>query len=1169
VAENRLTGSDKRTLLLWIILGVVGAVFAQRYFFRAFPEASVDFHVSRGQAIDRAKQFVASVGENVSGYETAVAFEVDDNAKTYLEREVGLQQANQLMSHELNIWYWDVRFFRPQQEEEFHVRVSPGGQVVGYDHKVKEASAGAALERAAAEKDAQDFLSGKLGVDLSKWDFLAEEANSSKKPNRTDWSFTWEKHGFRAKDAPYRLRVTLAGDRAGSAEEFLHVPEAWERSYEKLRSTNTFYNVVAFLPWVLLLGSALWIGIALTKQGQTNWAGPIKLGIVVAILLTFMQLNNWQLDRMGYDTNTSYGSFVFGEIGKALLFGLFSAITVVLPIPGGEPLYRAAQKTQLRLAKAFTLRGMRTKEFFKSATIGISMAAAHIGFIVAFYIVANHFGAWAPQEVDYENSVNTAIPWISGVAIGMLAATSEEFLFRLFAIPFMHRLTGSRVVAVVVPAFCWSFLHSAYPNEPPYIRGLEVGLIGIVAGIVMLRWGILTTVIWHYTVDASLVGLLLIRSNNLYFKVSGVIVGAAAVAPLLFSAVAYLQRGQFEADEDLLNSAQPIEKITFEMAAGKAATAAKTRRYDALTPTAMLFLAVCLVFGGLAAWRVKTPKAGDYLKLSVNPRTVKERADEILRQHGQDPKSYRKATIFAELADPVTNEFLRRRGGIALINEVYGKEVPVAFWQVRYFRDGDAEEFSIKLGPDGGFLALNHKLSEDAAGATLSKEEAIAKAEKYLTEVKKIDLSRWTMVEADSDKRIHRTDHELCWQRNAPLDGEPAMSTNSDDHAYERIKIAVLGDEVVDYRGSYYAKPEARDEQEANEGGTTWSYIKIPDEWRRKQEELTLGRTSFSVGMPIVFLGGLGITAIVMFFKNLKSEAMEAIPWKRAAFWAALMVAGYLLTVTFGNVWQERMNMYQTAMPMKTMVGILVIGILIGLIFYIAGTVSLFGLASYFSNRAYGEERLPVGARMPANYYRDAVWIGVCGAAGLIGLQKLIEVIAAHWPAMHRSYPIAAGANFDAALPSAAAVGGALTGALYFAGLIVFIAAFVGAVAKARWMRFGMFLLGALFLTGGNWQGGADFAKQFVAEAIILAVIVFGVRRIVRFNVLGYVLLVACIGLAGAAAELLGQPEAFYRTNGYAVLMVIILMLLIPLAIWRMRSGETAASDGGVPGGGV
>ena len=49
---NRLTGVDKRALILWVLLGVVGLVFAHRYFFRAFPEASVDFKVSRAEALD-------------------------------------------------------------------------------------------------------------------------------------------------------------------------------------------------------------------------------------------------------------------------------------------------------------------------------------------------------------------------------------------------------------------------------------------------------------------------------------------------------------------------------------------------------------------------------------------------------------------------------------------------------------------------------------------------------------------------------------------------------------------------------------------------------------------------------------------------------------------------------------------------------------------------------------------------------------------------------------------------------------------------------------------------------------------------------------------------------------------------------------------------------------
>jgi len=43
VAGERLSGSEKRALLLWVVLGIIGTIFAYKYFFRAFPEASVIF----------------------------------------------------------------------------------------------------------------------------------------------------------------------------------------------------------------------------------------------------------------------------------------------------------------------------------------------------------------------------------------------------------------------------------------------------------------------------------------------------------------------------------------------------------------------------------------------------------------------------------------------------------------------------------------------------------------------------------------------------------------------------------------------------------------------------------------------------------------------------------------------------------------------------------------------------------------------------------------------------------------------------------------------------------------------------------------------------------------------------------------------------------------------
>jgi hypothetical protein len=341
---------------------------------------------------------------------------------------------------------------------------------------------------------------------------------------------------------------------------------------------------------------------------------------------------------------------------------------------------------------------------------------------------------------------------------------------------------------------------------------------------------------------------------------------------------------------------------------------------------------------------------------------------------------------------------------------------------------------------------------------------------------------------------------------------------------------------------------------EAREGGTGWMYIKIPDEWRRQQEEQTLFRTIYGFGVPILLFGGLGITAIVLFFKNLRSEAMRAVPWRRLVLWATPGLAGYILIVVFGNRIQYFLNSYQTAIPFKAMLGGVAISLLVGAFLYFGGIAAIFGFAALFSNRAFGEERLPVGRTMPGVYYRDALWIGVCGAAGFLGLRHLIEFIAAHWNTVHRSLPFSLGQNFDAVLPSAAFTGSMLVSSLLVAGLIVFLAAFVASELRARGLRFLVFLLGVMFLTGSEWGNRFDFAKQFLGEAILLGVIVFAVHRIIRFNVLGCILVVALLGLLAAAAQMLAQPEAFYRTNGYALVVLMVLLVAWPFSVWRMRA---------------
>ena len=89
MSSDRLTSANKRALVLWVVAGILGALFAYKYYFRAFPEASVNFKVSRGEALTRAKQFVAGMGDDPVSYQSAIVFNVDDDAKTYLERKWG------------------------------------------------------------------------------------------------------------------------------------------------------------------------------------------------------------------------------------------------------------------------------------------------------------------------------------------------------------------------------------------------------------------------------------------------------------------------------------------------------------------------------------------------------------------------------------------------------------------------------------------------------------------------------------------------------------------------------------------------------------------------------------------------------------------------------------------------------------------------------------------------------------------------------------------------------------------------------------------------------------------------------------------------------------------------------------------------------------------------
>jgi len=419
---------------------------------------------------------------------------------------------------------------------------------------------------------------------------------------------------------------------------------------------------------------------------------------------------------------------------------------------------------------------------------------------------------------------------------------------------------------------------------------------------------------------------------------------------------------------------------------------------------------------------------------------------------------------------------------------------------------------------------VHHTIAENAAGASLTKEAAVALAEKYLKEEKQVDLSGWSLVEPKSEKRPKRIDHTLTWQQSTPLD----RGSSEGGNAFARIELKVLGDEVTDYR----------------------SYVKIPEEWSRKQEEQGLSRTLYLVGTILAFVG-LGMTMFIVYIMHFRGDDARSIPWKRISGWAVWSLAGFALTIAFGDRIAAIFQQYQTAIPLKMWYLITAISFLLGGAFSLGALILVFGLAWFYCRKAFGEELLPSWFRMPGNYYRDAVLIGIGGVLALAGVQSTLGWVSGHYPAAHRFASTAFSPDLSAKLPAAAIVGAAISHALFYSALLAAIGGFIAAYVKPLALRIPMFFIGAATLVR-DWGNAGDFVQQYVFRCIFLAVVVFGVRWIVRMNLLGVFLVIFGTAMVSSASALLQQTNSFYRASGYAVLAILAVVLACPVVKWRM-----------------
>jgi len=108
VSSLKLTGSEKRALVLWVLAGIAGVFFAQRYFFRASPKLL--WIQSLASRSDAARKLSRRLGENVDGYRSAIEFSVEELGESLPRARTRTATANHLATSQINLGM-DVRFY--------------------------------------------------------------------------------------------------------------------------------------------------------------------------------------------------------------------------------------------------------------------------------------------------------------------------------------------------------------------------------------------------------------------------------------------------------------------------------------------------------------------------------------------------------------------------------------------------------------------------------------------------------------------------------------------------------------------------------------------------------------------------------------------------------------------------------------------------------------------------------------------------------------------------------------------------------------------------------------------------------------------------------------------------------------------------------------------------
>ncbi len=789
---------------MWLVAGLSGALVFWRLYSRAFPEASIQLRITPQQALQIGESALKQLDPqiNLKGWRSAVVFESDSNAKHYLEKTLGLERANRLMQREVSTWYYECRWKRHRERLQYFAHVAPAGVVVSAGIRLPDEARLPTVSAAQARQIAERFLTQQLRLELGQWRLV--ERYEQKRPNRVDYTFTYEHRSRKYPpnaDTPATLRTTLVvqGNRVGYYRlNRLWTPQKWHFEQDRYENRRWVIQTAAEVPYLLLRAVLFgvliyWLVKRVPLAWRFAWRGVLLL-VAIYLLTALNYLPLWWAD---YDPSKREVVYLLARLVFVLSgtfqIGLWSLVLLVT----ADALSRQQPPAGMRLALMATGSFWTTREVARGLLVGLCFAGVHLGYVTLLYLLGRQVGVWTPLIVPYTDAVATPLPFLEPVFYGLEPAILEETFSRVAAIYLLWRVVRHFWLAAFISSVIWAFLHTLYPTEPVYMRGLELTIIALLMVWVAFRYGLVATIASHYTYNALLTATAFWHMDAPYLWLSTALAVLAPALLLLPAAMVYLRRRTLPSIEQV----QPLPEGT----APSGPTVSRPilpyrplRRLDWALLGALVLLAVAIALFHREEDRLAP-------QVTVNRQEALQIARRYLQAKGVAVRQYRTFVQFEDEAGEAGRDYARSIHQERAFQQLQREYLGTAWWYVRFFRPLQREQWEVWLSPQGEVLTFARVLPEEAPGRRLPPAQARTRAEQYLREEGGYNLQEWQLIETDRIERPHRLDYAFTYEHRQHQLGEAKL----------RLRVLVQGDLPQDI--------------------ATW--LHIPEEWRFEREQ--------------------------------------------------------------------------------------------------------------------------------------------------------------------------------------------------------------------------------------------------------------------------------------------------------------------------------------------